>query len=42
MIRTNAQLKRPLSIKFVPDTQTKELEDIFSKIELEEGEGKGN
>lgn len=36
-IRTNAQLKRPLSIKFVPDTQTKELEDIFNKIESEEG-----
>lgn len=24
MIRSHAQLKRPLSIKFVPDTQSKE------------------
>jgi ribosome-binding factor A len=36
MIRTHAHLKRPLSIKFVPDTQAKELEDIFNKISAEE------
>ncbi|CEP13665.1 hypothetical protein [Parasitella parasitica] len=33
MIRNHAQLKRPLSIKFVPDTQAKELEDVFEQIE---------
>ncbi|KAI8638839.1 hypothetical protein BD408DRAFT_435671 [Parasitella parasitica] len=33
MIRSHAQLRRPLSIKFVPDTQAKELEGVFEKIE---------
>lgn len=36
MIRSHAQLKRPLSIKFVPDTQSKELDDIFDRISAEE------
>lgn len=36
MIRSHAQLKRPLSLKFVPDTQSKELDDIFHRLEAEE------
>lgn len=36
LIRSHAQLKRPLSIKFVPDTQSKELDDIFHRLEAEE------
>ncbi|GAA5795078.1 hypothetical protein HPULCUR_000429 [Helicostylum pulchrum] len=36
LIRTHALLKRPLSIKFIPDTQAKELDDIFHRLEAEE------
>ncbi|KAK4518331.1 Phospholipase [Mucor velutinosus] len=32
MIRNHAQLKRPLSLKFVSDSQAKEMEDVFEKL----------
>ncbi|KAL0091567.1 hypothetical protein J3Q64DRAFT_1724305, partial [Phycomyces blakesleeanus] len=35
LARSYAQLRRPMSIKFVPDRQTKELEDIFNKLSAE-------
>ena len=38
MIRNHAQLKRPLSIKFVSDTNAKELEDLFEKLSVLEKE----
>lgn len=38
LIRKHAQMKRPLSIKFVADTQSRELEAIFAKISAEEEE----
>ncbi|KAI8085932.1 uncharacterized protein B0P05DRAFT_585438 [Gilbertella persicaria] len=34
MIRSHAHIRHPLSIKFVPDTQAKELEDIFERLLL--------
>jgi hypothetical protein len=37
LIKNHAQLRRPLSIKFVADTKTKELEAIYSQLELELG-----
>jgi len=43
MIRNHAQLKRPLSLKFVSDSQAKEVEDVFEKLlamEKEEQEEK--
>jgi hypothetical protein len=36
LIKSHAQLKHPLSIKFVPDTQAKELEAIFDEIAKEQ------
>ncbi|KAI8384189.1 hypothetical protein BD560DRAFT_431430 [Blakeslea trispora] len=36
MIRSHAQIKYPLSIKFIPDTESKELEDIFKQISSEQ------
>ncbi|KAI8968961.1 hypothetical protein BDF20DRAFT_916383 [Mycotypha africana] len=38
MIRNNAQLKYPISVKFVPDTETVELESVLKKIEAEENQ----
>ncbi|KAI9024923.1 hypothetical protein CLU79DRAFT_834054 [Phycomyces nitens] len=35
LARSYAQLRRPMSIKFVPDRQTKELDDIFNRLEAE-------
>ncbi|KAI9486451.1 MAG: hypothetical protein EXX96DRAFT_43082 [Benjaminiella poitrasii] len=35
LIRRHAQLKQPISIKFVSDTHSRELEDLFKKISIE-------
>ncbi|KAI8979923.1 hypothetical protein BDB01DRAFT_836961 [Pilobolus umbonatus] len=36
MIRTHAHLKRPLSVKFMSDTHTKELNAIYDQIQQED------
>ncbi|KAI8089186.1 uncharacterized protein BX664DRAFT_332380 [Halteromyces radiatus] len=38
LIKNHAQLRKPLSIKFVSDTQSKELEAIYDKLEQETGQ----
>ncbi|KAI8338065.1 hypothetical protein BC941DRAFT_424510 [Chlamydoabsidia padenii] len=37
LVKKHARLRRPLSIKFVSDTQAKELEAIYNQLELELG-----
>ncbi|KAI8370851.1 hypothetical protein EDC96DRAFT_95052 [Choanephora cucurbitarum] len=39
LIHSHANIKHPLSIKFIPDTQTKELDDIFKQILSEQDKG---
>lgn len=36
MIRTHAGIRRPMTIKFVADNQTSELESIFEAIAFEQ------